>query len=347
MRAITVIPGQKNSLRLDPMPDPSADGKVLVRAIALGVCGTDLEIAQGHYGWAPPNRERLIIGHESLGRVEAAPNDSGFNRGDLVVGVVRRPDPVPCFACARNEWDMCRNGQYTERGIKQRDGYGCELYTVEPDFLIKLDPALGLNGVLLEPTSVVAKAWEQIDRIGNRTAWAPRQALVTGAGPVGLLAALLARQRGLETHVLDRVNDGPKPEIVKELGAVYHTGPIAEIGFAPEVVVECTGASQLVLDAIAHCAANGIVCLAGVSSGGRELSIDMGSINRTMVLENTVVFGTVNAAMRHYEQAARALNQADPRWLGRLVSRREPLDNFAEAFVRHPHDVKVIVQFRK
>ena len=81
---------------------------------------------------------------------------------------MRRPDPVPCPACAAGEWDMCRNGQYTERGIKQRNGYGSEQFRVEPDFIIPIDPALGHLGVLLEPTSVVAKAWEQVERIGAR-----------------------------------------------------------------------------------------------------------------------------------------------------------------------------------
>ena len=77
------------------------------------------------------------------------------------------------------------------------------------DFLVKVDPALGMLGVLLEPTSVVAKAWEQIERIGDRTRSGSRKTvLVTGAGPVGLLAALLGEQRGLEMHVLDRVKDG-------------------------------------------------------------------------------------------------------------------------------------------
>ncbi|MGH8012197.1 MAG: alcohol dehydrogenase catalytic domain-containing protein, partial [Candidatus Binataceae bacterium] len=254
MRAITIIPNKKDSLRLDRVSEPSSNGEVLVRAIALGVCGTDLEIVAGRYGWAPPGHERLIIGHESLGRVERAPADSGFTQDDLVVGVVRRPDPVPCFACAHNQWDMCRNGKYPERGIKERDGYGAEKYTVEPDFLLKLNSTLGLNGVLLEPTSVVAKAWEQVDRIGHRAEWSPHQVLVTGAGPVGLLAALVSVQRGMETHVLDRMTDGPKPDIVKQLGGIYHTGAIADLGFAPEVVIECTGASQLVLDAIEHCA---------------------------------------------------------------------------------------------
>ena len=139
---------------------------MLVRALALGVCGTDREIVSGAYGWAPPGQKRLVIGHESLGKVQEAPADSGFKAGDLVVGIVRRPDPVPCPYCAVGEWDMCRNGRYTERGIKERNGYGSDLFRIEPDFLVKLDPSLGMNGVLVEPTSVVAKAWDHTERIG-------------------------------------------------------------------------------------------------------------------------------------------------------------------------------------
>jgi threonine dehydrogenase-like Zn-dependent dehydrogenase len=156
MRALTVAPGQKNSIQLDERPEPTPDPAcALVEALALGVCGTDMEIIHGDYGWAPAGEDRLILGHESLGRVIQAPAGSPLKAGDLVVGIVRRPDPVPCPACAAGEWDMCRNGQYTERGIKQRHGYGAERWLIEPDFAIKVDPALGLLGVLLEPTSVV------------------------------------------------------------------------------------------------------------------------------------------------------------------------------------------------
>src|ERR1044071_5717045 len=140
MRALTVEPGKSNSIRLEEVaPPPQSDGAVLVRARALGICGTDHEIIDGDYGWAPPSAQRLIIGHESLGEVVEAPDGCGFARGDLVVGIVRRPDPVPCLACAAGEWDMCRNGRYAERGIQERNGYGAEQFRVEPDFLIKLD----------------------------------------------------------------------------------------------------------------------------------------------------------------------------------------------------------------
>ena len=176
MRALTVQPGIANSIRLDEVaPPPQSDGSVLVRALALGICGTDREIVGGHYGWAPQGEVRLILGHELLGRVEGTPFGCNVKRGDLVVGIVRRPDPVPCPACAAGEWDMCRNGRYTERGIKKRNCYGAEFFRVEPDFLVTLDPALGRLGVLLEPASVVAKAWEQVERIGGRSiAWSTR-----------------------------------------------------------------------------------------------------------------------------------------------------------------------------
>lgn len=344
--ALTVRPRQAGSLRWEEVAEPPLeDGSLLVETLALGVCGTDLEIAAGGYGEAPPGRERLIIGHESLGRVIEAPAGSGFAAGELVVGIVRRPDPVPCPSCAAGEWDMCRNGRYTERGIRGRDGYGAERFRLEPEFAVKVPPRLARLGVLLEPASVVAKAWEQVERIGARTSWAPRRVLVTGAGPIGLLAALLGVQRGLEVGVLDRVRSGPKPELVRALGAHYHTGPVEEACRDADVVVECTGVGQLVFDAIGHVARSGIVCLTGVSSGGRALEIDAGALSRRMVLENHVIVGSVNANRRHYAQAARALQEADPAWLEGLVTRRVPVTRWAEAFVREPGDVKPIIDF--
>ena len=210
MRALTVIPLQSGSAAVVDMPDPEpGPGDLLVDGIALGVCGTDREIADGDYGWAPPGADRLILGHESLGRVLQAPEDSGFAPGDLVVGVVRRPDPEPCPACRRGEFDFCRNGRYTERGIKEIHGYGSRQWTVEADYAVKLDPSLESVGMLMEPTTIVAKAWDQIERIGSRAYFAPERVLVTGAGPIGLLAALLAAQRGLELHVLDHNTEAP------------------------------------------------------------------------------------------------------------------------------------------
>jgi glucose 1-dehydrogenase len=286
-----------------------------------------------------------VLGHESLGRVREAPPGSGFEPGDLVVGVVRRPDPVPCPACARGEFDFCRNGRYRERGIKELDGYGSERWTVEADYAVKLHPALEPVGMLMEPASILAKAWDQIERIGARAYFAPERVLVTGAGPIGLMAALMGAQRGLEVHVLDRNTDGPKPALVAALGGHYHYTDVATVAAAasPDIIVEATGAEQVVAEAMAHNAAAGIVCLTGVSPAGRPLTVDLGALNRDIVLENDVVFGTVNASMHHYALAADALAKADRGWLERLITRRLPLEDFASALEHRHDDVKVVL----
>jgi glucose 1-dehydrogenase len=346
MRALTIVPGARGSLavRQMPAPEPGPD-ELLVDALAVGVCGTDKEITAGEYGAAPEGEERLVIGHESLGRVRSAPEGSGFAAGDLVAGVVRRPDPVPCEACAHGEFDMCRNGRYVERGIKGLHGYASDQWTVHPDYAIKVDPRLDRLGVLVEPTSVVAKAWEQVNAVGNRAYFSPRSVLVTGAGPIGLLAALLGRQRGLDVHVLDQMRQGPKPDLVRDLGGTYHHDlDEAFDKVRPEIVIEATGAPPVVLKAVASTTEYGIVCLTGVSSSsGRRIEVDAGAVNRDIVLENAVVVGTVNANQRHYREAVSALAAADQEWLRRLLTRRVPLEEFADAFEARDDDVKVVL----
>jgi glucose 1-dehydrogenase len=348
MRALTVAPNTANSARVEDIPEPPrSDGSVLVRTLALGVCGTDREIVSGSYGWAPPGEKRLVIGHESLGKVQEAPADAGVKVGDLVVGIVRRPDPVPCPACAVGEWDMCRNGRYTERGIKERNGYGSDFFRIEPEYLVKLNPSLGMNGVLVEPTSVVAKAWDHTERIGHRSrAWQPKTLLVTGAGPIGLLAALIGAQRGLDVHVLDHRESLEKKVIVRELGGTFHLGSLAKLdGFEPDILMECTGAPSVVRDALGRTASGGIVCLVGVSAPGHDLDLDVGKFNRTMVLDNDTVFGSVNANRKHYQDAVDTLQRADKAWLSRLITRRVPVEQWTQSLDQQADDIKVIIDF--
>jgi glucose 1-dehydrogenase len=345
VKAITVLPGTSGSTQLDDIDDPpESDGPMLVEVLGVGVCGTDLEIAGGDYGWAPPGHDRLVLGHESIGRVSEAPAGSGLAKGDYVVGIVRRPDPEPCYSCAVGEWDFCRNGNYTEHGIKALNGFMRERYRAAPDAVVKVDPDLGFLGVLLEPTSVVAKAWEQAERSGHRATWHPKRAVITGAGPIGLLAALIGVQRGLEIHVIDQVTSGLKPDLVAAIGATYHTGKVEDASPSPDVVIECTGVGSLVFDAMDHLAPGGVLCLTGVSPAGRSLGIDAGLINRDMVLGNEVVVGSVNANRRHYEAAADALAKADRGWLERLITRKVPIEQFASGLERQADDVKVVIE---
>jgi glucose 1-dehydrogenase len=344
MQAVTVVPGTAGSAKLEDVPEPRAElGSVVVEALAVGVCGTDAEIASGAYGWAPPGEEQLILGHESLGRV-ADPGPTGLAVGEHVAGIVRRPDPLPCPNCAVGEWDMCSNGGYTERGIKQVHGFMAERWRIEPEYVVRVDKRLGMLGVLLEPTTVVAKAWQQILAIGQRTFWDPQTVLVVGAGPIGLLAALIGVQLGREVHVLDRVTTGPKPALVEQLGAVYHAGTVADLGLHPDIVVECTGVVPLIVQAADAVAPGGIVCLTGIGSPDAPAPSAMGLANDA-VLKNVVIFGSVNANRRHYYRAATVLARADRNWLEQLVTRRVQPEGVDQALARTPDDIKVILEF--
>lgn len=344
MRAMTVEPGRNGSAGVTDVegPDPH-DGDLLVRGLLVGVCGTDREIAEGAYGTPPAGHRQLIVGHESLGEVLAAPMGSAFARGDLVAGIVRRPDPVPCAACAAGQWDMCRNDSFGERGIVRLDGYGSEQWRVEPDYAVRIPAGLDDLGVLLEPASVLAKAWDQVDQISQRAFFMRGRALITGAGPIGLMACLLGVQRGYEVHVVDLAAGGAKRDLVEELSASYHAGDAADIDVDVDVVIECTGLGAVGRSAASRLVSGGIMCLTGIMNLDQTLDVDATALNRNMVLHNQVLFGTVNAGRRHWEQAATALATADPGWLGGLISRRVPINRWTDAFDRQPDDIKVVV----
>jgi glucose 1-dehydrogenase len=346
MRAMTVTPGKADSAKLGEVAEPpEGDGSVLVEGLFTGICGTDIELVSGLFGTGRPGSDHLVIGHESLGRVLEAPAGSGFSPGDLVAGVVRRPDPEPCPACARGEWDFCRNGLYTERGIKEMDGYGAERWRVDPYFAVPVPAELGHLGVLVEPTSILTKAWDQVDQVGARSWYRPEHVLVTGAGPIGLLAALIATQRGYDVHVLDRVVDGPKPELVRALGGTY-LNDLQQLSVVPDVVIEATGVGQVVFDCAQLLPPAGVMCLAGIHPGPATIDVQLDALVRQLVVRNAALVGTVNAGKRHYPDAVDVLAAADRSWLERLITRTVPLSDWPSALVREPDDIKVVVDLR-
>jgi threonine dehydrogenase-like Zn-dependent dehydrogenase len=345
VKAITLAPGIANSAQLEDIEAPSVmDGSLLAKTIAVGVCGTDLEILGGEYGSAPLGR-RMVLGHEALAEVVDCRKGEGFSKGDFIVPIVRRPDSLPCPSCAADEWDMCSNGGYTERGIKDADGYASEYFRVAPEFAVKVPPELGLLAVLTEPMSVVAKAWAHIDALALRGNYPSKRVLVTGAGPVGLLAALVAQQRGYEVRVLDRELEGIKPALVHELGATYCLGSVEEAGAGANVILECTGAPSVVLSLLNVAAPNSVKCLLGVAPGTKELPFDVGMLTRRMVLNNEVVFGSVNANRLHYCQAVEMLRRAPKDWLGKLITRRVSLTDWPSAYEKRPGDIKTVLLF--
>jgi threonine dehydrogenase-like Zn-dependent dehydrogenase len=367
MKAIITTPGNKGSVRLGAISDPSgtgmvegANGKpgqsVEVEVVEVGVCGTDLEIANDGYGAPPTGRDSLVLGHENLGRVVSAPEGVELQKGQLVVATVRRPCPERCPPCAAGQSDDCLTGNYTERGIKGRDGYLAERYVESSDYLIPLPSTLTKVGVLMEPSSIVEKGLIQAFSIQRgRMPWDPKQALVCGAGAIGLLAAIFLRLRDIEVSLVAKSDPGsPAFKVAKAVGATLLDAdqhPVAglakELGHI-DLTFEATGASSVALNAMAATGNNGVCCLSSVTAGMRTVTIDSDSLNLDMVLGNKLVFGTVNANRRHFEAAARMLGAAVRKWPGvldQIVTRRVAVEQFADAFSRQPDDIKTVISF--
>jgi threonine dehydrogenase-like Zn-dependent dehydrogenase len=368
MKAVITTPGTKGSVRLGEIALPSgtgavqaADGKAVaavveVEVVEVGICGTDLEIANDGYGAPPLGRDSLVLGHENLGRVASAPDGSGLAPGQLVVATVRRPCPERCPPCAAGQSDDCLTGNYTERGIKGRDGYMAERYVESSDYLIPLPATLSKVGVLMEPSSIVEKGLIQAFSIQRgRMPWDPKQALVCGSGAIGLLAAIFLRLRDIEVILVsEAAPDSPSYRISEAVGARLLDAdqhPVAglpqEIGHL-DLVFEATGASSVAIEAIAATGHNGVCCLSSVTAGMRTVTVDAASLNLDMVLGNKLVFGTVNANRRHFESAARLLGAAVRKWPGileQIVTRRVSVDKFADGFSRQPDDIKTVISF--
>jgi threonine dehydrogenase-like Zn-dependent dehydrogenase len=345
VRALTVEPGVADSTRIDDLAEPSPkDGAILVEGVAVGLCGTDARIIEGGFGAAPLGSERLILGHESLGRVLETPSGTGVSVGDLVASVVRIPGHPPCASCVGGEWDMCLDGVHVERGITGSHGFAAERWRVDPKFAVRIPAGLETVGVLVEPASVVAKAWAHVEVVSSRAmmATAPR-VLVTGAGTIGLLAALLGRQRGLHVDVFDRVIDGPKPGLVEALGCEYLTEDLEAAAAEADIVLECTGASEVAARLLPSARPNSTVCLIGVPNVAAGPTLDPAAFVTKLVRDNVLVFGTVNANLSHWVLGGAALAQADPEVLSALITRRVTLDHWQEALPRRSDDVKVVI----
>ncbi|RVX43916.1 threonine dehydrogenase-like Zn-dependent dehydrogenase [Nonomuraea polychroma] len=343
---MSVRPGRAGTLRLTPTsaPDP-AEGAVLVDTLWLGICGTDREIAAGALGRPPTGEDDLVLGHEVVGRIAEAPESSELTAGQLVTVIVRRPVGTPCRNCAAGNWDLCMDGHFTEHGIFGRHGFGRRQFRIEPDAVVPVPADLGMCGVLVEPASVVAKAWQHIDHLTRRVPAATGAVLVTGAGPIGLLAALLSTQRGHETYLLDRTGGEHRQHLAAAVGAHLVVGSVDDLDISPAVVVEATGSGSIVRSVVHAAAPNAVVCLLGVCASSAEASWDVGLMNNVLVHSNKLLFGSVSASRTHYDLAIRALQNAPPEWLDRMITRRLPVRHAMAAFDKEPEDIKTVIDF--
>jgi glucose 1-dehydrogenase len=334
MLALVTEPGRAHTTRVEDVPEVRPlEGEVLVRTLEVGVCGTDREISEGVFGVAPEAEPFLVLGHEALGVVEQDGN--GFTRGDLVTAIVRR-SCGRCVACAEDSPDSCLTGDYSERGITRLHGYARELVAEDPQQLIAIPPALGRLGVLAEPTSICERALRHARAIGGRQPWQLERALVLGAGAIGLLTTYLLRLAGTEVWVASLEHDS---ELIEESGAHYvstHETDLADIGRF-DLVVEAAGDASLMARTLGLLRRSGVACLLGIDTRDQQVELDGVVLGVETILENRVLFGSVNAQRRDWLAAVEDLDAARQRWpdaLERFVGLRVPLDRFEEAF-RH------------
>src|SRR5215831_18683611 len=321
MRAVVVVPKEK-SVRLIERSVPHRPGgsEVLLRTVEVGICGTDREICSFEYGTPPPGATELVLGHEALAEVvEVGPEVTWARPGDLVVPTVRRPCKNPrCVACRQERQDFCTTGEFSERGIVRADGFLCEYSIEEERFLVPVPRVLEEVAVLVEPLTIAAKAADVFNTIHSRFAFdVPRlRGLVLGAGPVGLLGAMVFQAQGIETHVFSREDeDGPRANLVRACGANYVSARRTPLDRLSErvgkidVVFEAVGVPEVAFGALPILAANGVLILTGLPAERGPVSADLSRWMRDIVLKNQVIFGTVNASRSNYEDAIRRLEQ--------------------------------------
>jgi threonine dehydrogenase-like Zn-dependent dehydrogenase len=321
MRAMAVFPRERQ-LRIVEMPRPESKGEhdVVVKVREVGVCGTDREICEFHYGMPPVGSERLVLGHEALGEVVAVGSMvRSLSPGDLVAIMVRRPcKDASCVACRAGRQDFCTTGDFRERGIKQADGFMTELVVDDERYLVRVPQALADVGVLIEPLSVAAKASVELEAILRRYPWEPTglRALVLGAGPIGLLGAMMLVARNIETFVYSlEPADSDRARLVRSFGGEYVSArdtQITELASrisSCDVIFEAVGTAWVAFSALDALAANGVCILSGVPGGKKSIEIALDRIMRDIVLKNQVVFGTVNASRAAFEASVQKLEQ--------------------------------------
>jgi len=346
IRAVAVIPGKPNTIHLREVPKPAVsdvpNGRgVLVKILRVGVDGTDKEIGAAEYGAAPAGDDFLIVGHESFGRVEeVGPNVSEFRPGDYVSLTVRRPGGS--IYDSIGAYDMTTDDTYFERGINLRHGFLTEYIVDEPEYIIRVPENMKEVGVLMEPMSVAQKAIEQAYRIQQRLrVWRPKRAAVLGASTLGLLSTLVLRLRGLDVSTFG--NTMPpflNSQLIEELGARYISTKEmsltdASTKYGPfDLILEGTGYSPLVFEAMNVLAKNGVLAMVSVTGGSRQIEVPADKINLGFVLGNKVAFGSVNANREYFESGVKDLSTAElqyPGWLRKLLTHPvKGLESYAE-----------------
>ena len=354
MKAIIAEPPKKNSVKLAEIPKPlPGKGQVLLKTLCVGINGTDREINEGIYGTPPSGFDYIVLGHEAVARVqEIGDQVKGFSEGDLVVPTVRRPCEENCLNCRIGETDMCLTGNYFEHGIYKLHGFASEHTVSDAKFLVKIPPKLEDLAVLLEPLSIAEKAVSQSFKIQQRIEWQPKKAFIVGAGPLGLLATMVLRLKGLQVYAAaTRGKESLKAEIVSSVGGTYinvRETPIETLEEKFDIVIEATGRVEPALEALNLLGPNSVMCFLGVYREKKACQ-EFGKVLTNTVLGNRLMFGSVSSNKKHFEMGIKDMLEIRSQYgdvLDRLVTKKLYPTDFEQAFKPEREDIKTIIWFK-
>lgn len=367
MKTIAVFPNEKK-VKLIDFPDPKIESptQVKLKIVDVGVCGTDREICEFKYGTPPIDSDFLTLGHESLGQViEIGSGVTDLKVGDWVVTMVRRPCPHKyCMACQAGRQDFCYTGDFKERGIHGLHGFMTEYVVDDQKYMLPVPANLKDIGILTEPLTIAEKVVHEIYTIQKRLPWggsdmAKYNAIIIGAGPVGLLAALVCMIRGFDVTVYSLESDNTsRAKIATSLGAHYvsaQTHDIAQLGKSIsgniDVIFDSSGASKLLFEMFPLLGYNGVFVWTGIPGRKESIDINAGTIMRDMVLKNQCIVGSVNAGHEDFQSAIQHLSTLSSKMnlLPSSLIKRYSVEQYAELLLQPPapDTFKSVISFTK
>ncbi len=369
MKGVGVVPSARE-LRLIDHPEPaiSAAHELKIRTIEVGICGTDREICTFAYGQPPVGGDYLLLGHECLGEVVEVGSDvKSFQPGGLVVPSVRRPCVDPnCTPCREGRQDFCFTWEFTERGINQRHGFMTEYFVEEERYLTPVPAELRDVAVMAEPLTIAEKGLAQAWQVQKRLAWEHdnrdgkgrgfgRNAVVLGAGPIGLLGAMKLLVEGFRVFIYSR-SPAPnfKADIAAQIGAEYISN--REVGVEAlaqrvgniDLVYEAVGEGHLTFEVMRVLGINGVFILTGIPAEKDPIPVYADNIMRSITLKNQAIVGTVNASPQAFTDAIRDLGEFKRRWPGALkalITGRHTIDAHRELLVGKATGIKNVIEF--
>ena len=313
--------------RPDAVPGPH---EVLVKVASVGVCGSDIHYFEhGRIGRFTVDTP-LVLGHEASGEVVGlGPAVSRLTLGQRVSLEPGVPD-FTCPQCLAGRYNLCTDMRFF--ATPPIDGAFAELVTIHEQFAHPVPDRLSDDAAaLLEPLSVGLWACRKAEvTAGSRV-------LITGAGPVGLVAAQCALALGASDVTVTDINNH-RLQLAEELGVTTTvdtgTTSLADSGLEPDVLLECSGHPEAIADALPTVARAGRVVLVGMGADEAPLPI-----SRIQEYELTVT-GTFRYA--HTWPAAISLASTGRVQLDRLVTGHYGLDQVREALTANRNDPKAV-----